>query len=288
MKRTIVKKDGTQRYSSQKHPIYHRTYHQLKDRSFILNDERRANSMQNSNALYGVAECKGTLNELKGNKEGYYLSEGNWYLALIPDAKNKLIRVHRKFKKWQKEQVQGGYALSKPKKWPADLLEERLKAEALFDIRIAEKKKVEQRIEKLENQRKKEKRNPVLPNGPLGNISTDKNLIVEADGQRVSYSNEGIPFIDEPDSPYHGLPIAHYRKMCKQWKKDIGITLDQLRERRDKMFEAERKQAIKEGKEPPAKRLPVTNARLPQWMKRLGIGKKEWPEWPEGAKPIET
>lgn len=271
-----------------KFPVYDQTYDFLLNRSSILNDERRANDFHNSNALAGISECEGTLIQLMGNPniDGMYLKNKAWYKALIPHAKDKLNQVGRKFKKWQNEQVELGHALQKPITWPRDLEKERLKGEALLDIRHLERKKVKQTIKDLKAQKESKRVKQVLPNGPLGNYARPNQLITEADGQRVSYSEEGIPFIDEPTSPYHQMPIAHYRKMSKQWVRDMGITIDQLRQRRDEIFEKQKKQAIQIGEEPPLKKLVVTPSKIPDWMKRLGVRKKDWPEWPEDAKPI--
>ena len=289
MKRTMKKKtkklDGKPRYPESKYPTYDETYSKLTKSSVVLNEDKRANDLYNSTALHGIGECEGTLAELIGSKDGYYLRNNNWYKALIPVAKQNLKEVHKEFKRWQNEQVQGGYSLKKPTKWLEELLEKRLKAEALLDVRLTEKKAVELRIKQLKERQEKEHSKEILPNGTQGRIGYSGNRIVEADKQKVSYSN-GIPFIDEPQSPYNGMPIVYYRSMCEQWKKDVGITTEQLQKRRDEMYEADRKQAFKEGKEPPVVKLSVSGRALPVWMKRLGITKDDYPEWPKDAKPI--
>lgn len=290
MKRTVKKKakklDGKPRYSGNQYPVYHQTYSKLLNNSIILNDGKRANDLNYSAALHGIGECKGTLAELVGSKDGYYLRNKNWYKALIPVAKQNLRDVYKEFNRWQTEQVQGGYSLEKPTKWSQELLEKRLKAEALLDVRLTEKKAIELRIKQLKTLQEREQSKNILPNGTQGRIGYSDNRIVEADRQRVSYTN-GIPFIDEPTSPYHKMPIVYYRRMCEQWKENVGITTEQLQKRRDEMYEADRKKAFKEGKEPPVVKLAVSGRSLPVWMKRLRITKDDYPEWPKDAKPID-
>ena len=280
------KNDGSRRYPPNEYPVYEQTFSRLAQSSSILNDEKRANDLHNASALYGVSECQATLVQLEGNADGYYKKDNTWYHALIPVAKVRVKEAQRNFQRWRQEQVQRGLALSKPKQWPQHLLDERLKAEALLDVRYAEKQKVETRIKQLKAQEEREHKKQVLPNGPLGRIGMSGDKIVEADGQRVTYSEGGIPYVDDTESPYHGMPIATYRVMVKEWMRAVGITIPQLRKRREQIFKEEKKQALKAGEEPPTKKLVVTHQKIPVWMNRLGIGKKDWPKWPEGAKSI--
>ncbi|XWN36274.1 MAG: hypothetical protein ROO71_09960 [Balneola sp.] len=289
MKRTAKRKpknsDGKPRYPDNKYQLYHQIYKKLVNNSIILNDKKRANDLYNSTALYGIGECEGTLLELVGSRDGYYLRSNNWYKALIPIAKQTLKEVHKEFKRWQIEQVKKGYSLERPKEWQKELLEKRLKAEALYDVRLLEKKAIENRIKELKLKQEKERSKEILPNGTQGRIGYSGNRIIEVDKQKVSYSN-GIPFIDESQSPYNGMPIVYYRDMCEQWKIDVGITAEQLRKKRDEIYASDRKKAYKEGKEPPVVKLPVSGRSLPVWMERLGITKSDYPKWPKNAKHI--
>ncbi len=281
MKRTTINKKGEHRYSNDKHLIYHQTYSHLFRNSSILNDERRAYDFHNSQVLFGISECKAILHEIDGepDKNGMYLKGDVWYRGRIPDAEEKLKRVVEKFFRWRKDQVRSGFALALPKEMPDHLLEEKLKAEALIDVRYAERTRVQSRLKELNKEYEKEQLKNVLPNGPLGRISKEKNRIISADGQRVSYS-KNIPFINEPTSPYHLMPIVYYRSMCTQWLEDVGLTIPQLQKKRKEFFEKAKELAIQEGKDIPTKQLPVTPAKIPEWMKRLGIGKKDWPKKP--------
>ncbi len=285
MKRKTRKapKDGKPRYSANEHPLYHITYNRLKQNSVFLSESIRSNSFHDSNVLHGIGECKGSLIELTGNDKGYYLKEENWYEALIPSALKALRKVKAEFKRWQDGQVRSGLAIIRPKEYPKDLLEKRLKAEALLDIRYAEKKAVVDRLKELQERKQKAVEKNILPFGPQGHLPKAGQTITNVDGQNVSYSEEGIPFINEPSSPYHGMPIFHYRQMCKDWKRKMGLMPDQLREKAQQIFLEKKELAKAEGTAPPLFPPVVSEFKIGQWMERLGISKEDYPEWPEDA-----
>ncbi|MFY0684037.1 MAG: hypothetical protein JXR20_05750 [Balneola sp.] len=293
MQRTAQKKkklDGSPRYPKSKNQIYHDTYDKLMKNSVIFNDAKRSKDLSNATIMFGISESKGALIELIGNEKGYYRKEGNWYEALIPIAKKAMIPVLNEFKRWQDQQVRSGLSLTRPKKWPTDLEEKRLKAEAVLDIRIAEKKALENHIKELEKAKESERKQLVLPNGPQGRMAqaNSNSPITAADGQQVSYTLDGIPFISEKDSPYFGMSIFEYRKMCKIWKREMGLMPEQLRKKAEEIFLEQTQQAKQEAKEPPTRRLSTSEVRIPEWMERLGITKSEWPNWPEGVEQVKS
>ncbi|GAA5521775.1 hypothetical protein Asal01_01720 [Fodinibius salicampi] len=276
--------DGSRRYDKGTFPAYDTEYQRLEKRSDILKGS--------------IKNLKPNLIQLEGNDDGRYKQGGSWKTALIPLAKENLKEVYRDFKIWQKQQVRSGEALKPPKEWPDELLKERLKVEARLDVRRAEKFTVEKAIEQNKREEKRKrgqlKKQRLLPHGPLGKGVNPKKGFkegTEVDGQVVKYSKSDVPYIDEPDSPYHQMPIFHYKKMVIQWRKEVGIDkqpfdLNGLREKRDEIHRKRCKEATAQGKEPPTKKLIVTPGKIAKWIDRLEITKADWPEWPEGAKSI--
>ena len=255
--RTSLPKKGKpkrdRRYPIQRFPIYDQTFDLKMKRSPVLNKERRESDIRNAGMLLDVRECEKTLMQLVGNpnKDFHYLEADKWVPALIPIAQLNLRKIHSAFKQWQKKQVLEGFALEKPTKWPNDLLEKRLKAEAILDVYRQEKKAVEIAIKAYNAEKEEKRKKKILEFGPQGkglNHDPRSGHPWLVDGQKVGSNEEGIPFIDEPSSKYDGMPLVFYRKMASAWR------------------EAQRQKSS-------------------NW-RRIKVSKDEMPEWPENAKPI--
>ena len=285
----IIKEN--RRYKLGKKPGYDAEFSRLSNSSPILNQSAREYDIRNVGVVAGLGNLQGSLAQLEGlsEKDGHYLEGSSWKRALIPAAKSALKTVKRRFKRWQKEQVRKGNSLKPPKEWPKHLLKEKLKNEAVLDVRLAEKEYVEVLIEDYKERHKKYKEQNVLPFGPLGqevDAADNINRPWQIDGQTVSRTQDGVPFIDEPSSKYNGLPVYHYRMMAKQWKKEKGLMPDQLREKRDKIYEQEKSEAHKAGKPVQVKKLKVTPQKMNLWVQRLGITESDWPDFPDDAEKI--
>lgn len=278
--------DGSRRYKKRIFPAYDKEYNRLASRSNILSDPDR-DDFKNAFSASGIGECKNSLLELVGNDDGKYKEGKTFYTALIPAAKNNLKEVYRDFKRWQDQQVKGGHSLKAPEEWPSGMLEERLKGEARLDVRRREKTLLENKIEQLKREQgKAETDEPMLPDGPVGKfkgggpISTD-GPIQSVDGQNVSFTKRGIPYINDERSPYHLMPVATYRQMSKDWMKQNRIRRIDLAERRNEY----KQEMIEKGKED---ELPTmfSVSKFESMLKRQG----DWPEnpeWPEDAQTIE-
>ncbi|RNC84465.1 MAG: hypothetical protein ED557_05650 [Balneola sp.] len=290
MKRHFKPNNGSPRYVNGKYPNYDRTYNHLKENSVIFNEELRSKRESHSAVMTGIGECRNALAEWEGNSQGYYVVYDRRYEALLPIAKKGVLAVVNEFNIWRNQQVKNGYAIETPSTWPKDLLDRKLKAEALLDIRYAEIKALKDRIEALIQEKEKKKKQGILPNGPQGRTTqaNENEPITAMDGQGVSYSDQGIPFINEESSPYHGMSVFHYRQMCKEWRKEVGITPAQLVTKAEEIFLEQKQIAKEEGIEPPLFPPVTSEFKLPEWIKRLGITKKDWPKWPEGVKPIKN
>ena len=288
-KEKIIKEN--RRYPQGKKPAYDSEFERLNNSSPILNQSAREYDIRNVGVVAGLGNLNGSLAQLKGisEKDGFYLEGTTWKRALIPAAKQSLKAVKHKYKRWQRDEVRSGNALKPPKNWPDNLLKEKLKNEAVLDVRQAEKEYVEALIKDWKISHKKFKEMNVLPYGPLGqeqDAADNINRPWKIDGQKISRNGDGVPFIDEPSSKYHGLPVFLYRRMSKIWRKEMGLMPDQLREKRDKIFEQEKSEAHKAGKPVPTKRLKVTPNKMGEWVKRLGITESDWPKFPDDAEKI--
>lgn len=285
-------KSGRRRYEEGAFPAYDKEYARLASGSPILNKNRRSSDIANALSMGAIGEIKGHLIELKGNpkKNGHYHREGSWYKAIIPSARERLKEVHAKFERWQSEQVRSGKALKKPTEWPDDLRTERLQAEAKLDICRRERAALEDRLEELKEKEGKVRHEKILPEGPMTHDPEPPQRLTGQerrrfkqqpwiiDGQRVSYE-DGVPFIDCPDSPYNRMPVATYRKMARAWKKENGLMRHQL----VKAAKDYREKAREAGEDLPPN---FSSKKYKSLLKRRG----DWPEspdWPEGAKPID-
>ena len=277
--------DGSPRYKPGTHAVYDEEYQLRFKSSWILNGSARVKDLKNAGRLYDVPACKAVLRELTGegkDNPGYYKEYDTWFRARIPNAEEQLKNIHAEHKRWQREQIRFARSLELPKWWPDDLLQKRLKAEAALDCYLAEKNKVEKRIEELKARDKKEEEKS-LPHGP---ISTQFNPKAgEIDGQAVDIlSGElPVPYICDDRSPYFGMTVVGYIEMAKQWKTTMRLTPDLLREDGKKLFKEQKAEHEKESEKPfPFSKMAFTPRQM--FERRIKeITKKDWPERPKGS-----
>ncbi|MEX1011066.1 MAG: hypothetical protein WDZ29_03310 [Balneolaceae bacterium] len=286
--------DGSPRYKPGKNLVYDQAYQQAVDSSPIFNEKVRSNSIRDSGILHNL---KSTLLELEGIESGdnqgkYRAPYNEWKTALIPLAKQEVAELHQRFKEWSTQQVKEGKALKPQKNWPPQLLELRLKREALLDVRRKEAHYIKNLIEQKKAEKEKSRKAKILELGPMGKFTKrpeKDGRLTEIDGQKISYAG-AVPFIDEPISPYYKMTVFDYRKMAEKWKEEKGLTMEQLRKKRDEIFKQKKMEALLNDEQPPTNLsadLVVTASKLSHWIKRLGITKNDWPSWPKNAKPID-
>lgn len=270
------------RYRVGRFSLYDETFELKEKRSPILSSTVREKDLRYSAALNDEEACKRTLTELVGNpeKDYHYLEENSWKKALIPSAKNSLHQIHYEFDEWAKKQVRNGHALEEPKNWPTNLLEKRLKAEAILDVYRKEKWLVEKTLKAYKQRDQKEREEKILKFGPqaTGIKPPPQNSRREwlVDGQGVSRNSKGIPFIDEPSSPYHKMPLVYYRQLSLEWKA-------QLREKAEQEWEE-----IEEGMRHKETGKVITRLAFSRLRKarRVKVSKDELPDWPDEAQKI--
>ena len=259
---------GYRRYKTDEHPAYDFAYDRALRESPILNPERRSKHL--------LENPKSSLKELEEES--------------IPVFEQELKELEARFRNWARLQVQTGKTLEPPTDWPQELLELKLKKQALLDIRLREAAKLRKLIKQKEQEELEAKRGPILPHGPIGKGGGpkpqpnpyDKNPLWLIDGQRLQENEKGQGYIAEPTSPYNGMLLHDYLIMASEWFDKMGLDLDKLREEVEKDFQLRRKKAAEAGLEPPAKR-GITARRL-QKQKMEAIKKSDWPEVPKGSK----
>ncbi|WP_146198598.1 hypothetical protein [Rhodohalobacter mucosus] len=222
--------------------------------------------------------------ELVGNplRDYHYLYNGKWKLALIPGMKKQLLELHKRFKTWAKQQVRDGKVLEPPKEWPFELLKLRLEREAILDVRIQEANYLRELIEKEKEKKARERSSIMLEYGPIGMSDRDGGI----DGQKINRTSKGVPFIDEPTSPYHLMTLFHYKQMSDAWKKEHGLTRQALNNRQREWHEERVKKAEQEGTHVPGYPGGVDRKGLWRWAKFECEGYPENPNWPKDAKPV--
>ena len=273
MKRTKKSKKVDRRYPLGMHPVYDRAYDQAFNNSDVPKNEFRALSNLNVSLL-----------ELEGNpaKEGYYLRGNTWHLAALPYHEEELKKLKIRFFEWAKLQVKNGNSLEAPTEWPKELFELRLKREALLDVRRREAVIIKKLIADKQAENEANRKASILPCGaigqPNGSTAYEQEQNPGIDGQRLSFTSKGVPFIDEPASPYHLMPLFWYKKMAAEW----------VAEYRNKILSKWQKI---EGKgyrnKQTGKMISLLTFAKMKSPRNWQVSKNDLPEWPEEAKPVE-
>lgn len=280
VKRTKPKPKGNSRYPKGKYPVYDSALRTALSNSPILNEAARSRDFKNSGIL---SNLNSALIELEGNpsRDNYYLVQGQWKLALIPSMKEQIAELYERQKAWAKEQVRLAKALTPPEEWPPELLELRLKKEAILDVRIKEAEHVRKLMKQKEQERQNRHKTQLLECGPIGMMDKGGKGI---DGQQIERTAKGVPYIYEPASPYHLMTLFHYKQMSKAWKEEKGYTRQAINKKKQEWHMAQVKKAEEEGATY-VPGYPMTTQRLGLW-KWADIKKEDWPEWPEGVRPV--
>ena len=280
------KENGERRYPVGNLAAYDTAYDRAETESPILNADKRARSVSHSNVLLNLA---GTLAELIGNPEAaspenreYYRRGDQLTMALIPVHENELIELWKRFRLWAKLQVMNGHALEPPTEWPQELFELRLKREALLDVRRKEAFIIKKLIAKKTAEIEAERKAAILPCGAIGQqdgtTAYEQETNPAFDGQRISYTAKGVPFIDEPASPYHLMPLFWYKKMSAEW----------VAEYRKKVLADWEKIEGKGYKNKKTGKL-ISSLAYAGWKRpeNWQVPKSDFPDWPEEAMPVE-
>lgn len=221
--------------------IYHSHFNRLRLDSQILNS---GSEVPNTNTIiWDERNIEIQILIREGDDEGYYYKEGFKTLALKPSILNDIKEVKEQFKRYQQKRINSGYECPKnvDENWPSVLLEKRLKLEAELDVVDEEIETLDLMVGKIHERKRQQEIKDVLKYGLKGNIKlwgfkAPKpemiEVIKEIDGQEVRMHN-GILIILDDRSPYHGMSVIEYRKLCKEWK----VTQDEINQKRLKQLQ---------------------------------------------------
>lgn len=285
-------KDGEPRYTTGQHPEYDSTYRNQLERSRILNADARSRDITRSGIMVDEPATKRTLVGIVGSDkpghEGtvYNPQSGQWVPALMPLAQIELKEIWKEWVQWRKDQVTFGYSIELPTEWPKHLMTKRLRAEALVDVKQKEIIALNTALAKYQARQEKERIDGVLRFGPELRGWSDgalqkyqlgiADLVV--DGQKVKFTNSGVPFIDEPSSPYNGMAIADYRKVAGIWRKKVVQMADDIKARKKAEKEASGSKSA----------IPMIMKSPRGFFRTRKPDPADFPSWPEGAKKIQT
>ena len=285
---------STRRYKTGQHPEYDNAYTDLRNKSPILNSAVRSQSMTEAGALQSKDACRYQKLRITGQdqNDGYYFDRyyESWKMGLLAAAELHLHQLNQRFETWAQRQVAEGKMIERPTEMPDDMDAERLRLEAQVDVHKAEIAAIDKTIKEFEEQEKKASPS-MLQSGPAGRIDNLEQEALDAmakhgrvpmaDGQRISF--KGItPFIDEPDSPYHRMPVATYRQMANQWRNQWKKQVESQYEKDDVHGGYRHKESgeIITG-------MMFASRKKPGGSGRQKVPREHWPEWPEGAKTVD-
>ncbi|MEX0680620.1 MAG: hypothetical protein WD097_04495 [Balneolales bacterium] len=265
---------GDRRYSIDKNPEYHQVYNRLMTKSPILNAEARRKDPENAGVFSNRKTTELALVRLVGTEpDGTYLLNNEEQTGYIVIAENALADIHRRFAKWQKDQVARGNSYVLPEEWPKALFDEKLRLEAGVDIRHRERKVLEREIEKLKKQDSEKRSKKVLRYFPRRLGFNPQGVKPEICDQKVSFSRGDvpIPFIDEPSSPYNRMPVREFRKLAKDYKKKQDEERNKLQAQYDDEI----------------RKYGSSDISVPGYGTQKNFPKSKLPAWPDGVPTIE-
>lgn len=261
-------------YSRKESEIYANECDRLLVNSRFLNSQ--SGTFPGPNTLFGdESSLRFYLLELVGDKDGYYLRSGERRIAKKPYLEMKLAMVDEQFQIYQELKKETGF--EKPTEMPEQMMEEFYLLKARWTVTNAEEAEIRKRLTVFENQKKVQDDSAVLVHGlrgfakAHGTKATNPQLINRLaiiDGQKVEMASDGLLIIKDDRSPYDGMLVSDYRKLCYEWQLQ-----EQLKEIEE--FQKLQKQCQAEGKTIP-QAMPVRAMRT--------VSKSSLPKWPEWAK----
>lgn len=253
------------RYPSGTHKRYDEVYELTRVNSPIINRGLREKFIEWAGRFSSRSALEQLRLELAGGKEGKYWDtkytlQGQWMLAYIPNTEKKLVELEELFKQYQQQKINIG--LPKPTTWPDDLLDKRLKCEALLDVYVDELKIIDTELKKYTDAEDEKRREKMYFNGiGISHRQNPENILVEIDNQQVSLI-DGLLIITDPISRYRGMAVPDYRRMADRWRKEREENRNRLeRQYREQMRENGRSDIIV----PKMSGFRHDDPRLPKW-----------------------
>lgn len=149
-----------------------------------------------------------------GNERGVYKKDGDEILALIPFAKSELNDLEENNKRYVQKQKNLGFEITE---YPSNVLDRKLKLEALLDVMQMEKEFIEKRLSTFVEKVEVVDDSKVLAWGLCGMVKQINNQVHMIDGQLVKII-DGVNCISDPRSVFDGLSLLNYRKLCAVWR----------------------------------------------------------------------
>lgn len=222
------------RYPRGHEPEYDKFYNRLLERSRVLNAGLAEKDISNAGLFASEQAIKQKILELAGTEKTEDLFKVNEttsralrrtarsvttiqptkIVGTIKMAEIDLKDNHKRFAAYRRGQIELGYAEKKIKE-PTDIKIDRLKFEAILDIRLLECKKLKDKLNEFTKTKEDERSQQVLKYGPKGAVWGDPPL--EIDNQKVEFKDGILVIVDEL-SKYKGMSLADYiSSVVKPW-----------------------------------------------------------------------
>lgn len=160
--------------------------------------------------------CLDELFKIEGDANGKYISENKTSPCLKSQVQKLLDQIDSKFISYKESRVKQGY--ESPTEMPELMLTEFYRLHAKMTVLDAEADELRKRLKSFDESKKQEDDDKVLMYGPLGAGKLKDGILVRIDGQKVTESKDGIMVINDERSPYSGMSVVHYRRLCREYQ----------------------------------------------------------------------
>jgi len=207
------------RFKVKDFPEYHQRYNILKQASFILNKNMESFEKMRLCDKQGLT---GLLIEWRGtDSRKIWMKENKEIKSRLLEAEERVKELEDRYKRENMRLLNTGHLPFKSI-YESSVAKEYLRALAELDIvqeEIDELEKLLKEVIKRTQSETEKKRKKIIPQGFKVGIPTR-----EADGQKVIMGKDGLLVIDEPGSPYNGLPLIAYMELVvKKYHKEKKI-----------------------------------------------------------------
>jgi hypothetical protein len=164
--------------------------------------------------FWDEANLRNELIQYVGDKKGMLRSNETTRLARIPQAEADLKALEDNFKRYQQRQRNLGFEETT---YTSDVLDKKLKLEAIIDVMTGEVEAIEKRLSTFETKKEVVDDSMVLCYGLQGTVKLEGGNPKIIDGQDVGLVADTYCILDER-SPYFGMSLKDYNKLCTIWR----------------------------------------------------------------------
>ncbi len=254
-----------------KYPFYNDLVDRYMQQSEILN----GGSMQIGvhSTIWDKEAILGHIAQIEGDEKGLYLRNGEKHMAYKPFVQMKLDQLESDFEEFKRSRRNQGHEI--PEVMTPKMLEQYYTYKARMTVIEEELAELNKRLKSYTSEEQKEDDSMLLKYG-LQEVSKCHGLNAEdpslidvlkiIDGQKVEMTEDNVLIINDSRSPYSGMLVSDYRKLCKQWKNEVKqIQLDEFVKIQDRC----RAEGL------PIPKIPIRALRK--------VSKGSLPKWPEWA-----